>query len=194
MSTISETFDQYREDAEAIHEFCEDLYSKNFSVYFDGVRDLYTRLKSKTHPISNEELAYILTDLPLELFSAAENLNKLRLDHEVVKLKNKETLEKTRRTLMEEVTQVEQSKSSRQEIVSRALNEKMVEYEILLSAYNSVITRVENEQSFARELIMGAKKIWDSRRGAESSDPVGPVVPEDESELPDYRLPKQYIK
>lgn len=194
MANISNAIEEYKEDSEAIHAFCEELYSKNFKEHFDGVRSLYTRLKSKTHPISDDELEYVLTELPLELFSAAEKLNNLRLDHEVVKLKNKETLEKLRRELFDSFSDTDVSKSAKQDAVNRSLNEKMVEYEILLSAYSSVITRVENEQSFARELIMGAKKIWDSRRGAESSNPVSPVVPEEKTELPEYKLPKQYIK
>lgn len=191
MSDIQSVLTEYHNDSQAIHNFCNDLYSELFSDHFSEVRELYKRLRSKLHPITDDELEYILTVFPMELFAVAEKLNSLRLDHEVVKLKNREKLEQLRKEISESVSTLDITKTEKQDMISRAVSEKMVEYEILLSAYNSVITRVENEQSFSRELIMGAKKIWDSRRNSEQANPVSSVVTE--PELPEYS-PKSYIK
>ena len=129
---------------------------------------------------------------PLELFTAAEKLNALRLNCEVVKLKNKQTLEKLRKDVTDAATQEGLNKTQTAERVAHAISEKMVEYEVLYTAYSSVITRVENEQTFSKELIMGAKKVWDSRRSAENSNPVKEVIPD----LPEYDITanKQYVK
>lgn len=191
---ISDVIQEYDEDAQAIHSFCEELYDNMFGESFKRVRDMYQRMQSEVRPISDEELEYILVMFPMELVAVAESLNKLRLDHEVVKLKNRDKLEELRDKLKSEVSSIELTKTEKQDYINHKLSQKMVEYEILLSAYASVITRVENEQSFSRELIMGAKKIWDSRRGAESANPVSPVNIEEE--LPEYsrNTPQSYIK
>ena len=141
-------------------------------------------MKSDIHPITDEELEYILTTFPLELFVISEQLNKIRLNSEVVKLKNKETIEKLRNDAIAEATTQGLNKTQTNEYVSHVLNRSMVEYEVLLSAYNSIITRVENEQTFSKELIMGAKKVWDARRNTDLTNPVGEVVPE----LPEYDI------
>ena len=78
------------------------------------------------------------------------------------------------------------NKTQTADYVNRKINTAMVEYEVLHAAYVSIVTRVENEQTFAKELIMGAKKVWDSRRSADNSNPVGLVVPE----LPEYNPTK----
>lgn len=177
MPSLTNAIQEYSEDVEAVNSFCNGLYEDNFACYFSEVRKLFSRMKDKSHPVTDEELEYILTELPLELFAAAETLNKFRLNYEVVKLKNKEKVEQFRKEATLAVSEMYATKTERQEYVIHTVNEKIVEYEILLSVYASIVTRVENEQSFVRELIMGAKKVWDSRRSGEQSNPVGPVVP-----------------
>lgn len=180
---IVKVLEEYAEDMESIQTFCDELYLRNFADNFSEVRKLYARMKSKVHPITDEELEYVLTTFPLELFMAAENLNKFRLNFEVVKLKNRETIETIRKTALADASANGLNKSQTTDYVNHAIAENMVEYEVLSSAYSSVITRVENEQTFSKELIMGAKKIWDSRRSSETSNPVSPVIAE---ELPEY--------
>ena len=65
--------------------FCDELYNNIFAAAFQDVTDLYKRMKSDTKPITDEELTYIITTLPLELFTISEALNKLRLKLEVAK-------------------------------------------------------------------------------------------------------------
>jgi hypothetical protein len=182
MDKLSEVIDKYSVDMDAIQKFSDDIYDENFAENFEEVRELYKRMKSKVHPITDEELEYILTVFPMELFSVAERLNKIRLNCEVVKLKNKETLEAIRSAAIIDANQLEMNKTQTADYVNRKINTAMVEYEVLHAAYVSIVTRVENEQTFAKELIMGAKKVWDSRRSADNSNPVGLVVPE----LPEY--------
>ncbi len=186
---IADVIEEYKSDNEAIHKFCDELYLSLFESNFEAIRGLYSRMKSSIQPITDDELEYILTTFPMELFAVAENLNKLRLDREVVKLKNKEKLESIRKKAEESVKQLELTKAEKQDWIHRMVTTEYVEYEILLTVYDSVITRVENEQSFSRELIMGAKKIWDSRRSGENINPVEPVVPD----LPEYNR-NQYVK
>jgi len=183
MKSIIKVIEEYSTDLDAIQEFCDDMYSQFFEENFAEIRELYKRMKSKVHPITDAELEYILTTFPMELFTVAEKLNKLRLNCEVVKLKNKQTLEKIRNDAIADATAHGLNKTQTNEHVSHVVAEKMVEYEVLHAAYSSIIARVENEQTFSKELIMGAKKIWDARRSSELSNPVGMVVPED---LPEY--------
>ena len=189
MSSIYKVIEEYREDSAAVEKFCNDLYNDMFANHFVEVREMYSRMQSELHPLTDTELEYILTAFPMELFAVAENLNKLRLDTEIVKLKNKKKVEDVRKAAIAETKVLDMTKAEKQDYIMHRTSEIMPEYEILLAAYNSVITRVENEQSFSRELIMGAKKIWDSRRSAETVNPVEPVV----SELPEYNR-NQYVK
>lgn len=183
MEGITKVIEEYSPDLDAIQEFCDDMYSQFFEENFAEIRELYKRMKSKVHPITDAELEYILTTFPMELFTVAEKLNKLRLNCEVVKLKNKQTLEWVRKNATEVAKNLGYNKSQTSEYVSHEISGHMVEYEVLYAAYSAIITRVENEQTFSKELIMGAKKIWDARRSSELSNPVGMVVPED---LPEY--------
>jgi len=189
MSDLYKVIEEYESDSAVIKNFCDELYDNLFAEHFTQVKYLYTRLKSEIQPITDEELEYILTLFPMELISVAENLNKLRLDAQVVKLKNKEKVEAIRTQAVAEAAALAMNKVETQEHVSHKISESLIEYEILLAAYTSVITRVENEQTFSKELIMGSKKIWDSRRAGEAVNPVEPVTPE----LPEYNR-QQYVK
>ena len=156
MYTIPEACKQ---DLEAVSNYAAEIYNGAFSPYLKEVKELYTQVQDSDHvSLSDTSLEWILTTLPLNLFTISENLNDMRLRIEVLKLKSKE-------------------KSDDKATV--------LEYQILRSIYESVVSRVENELSFSRELIMGAKKIWDARRRAETPV-VGEVVSEDSNKLPDY--------
>ena len=184
MGNISDVMSEYSEDMDAVQEFCDSIYNEHFASNFLKVRELYNRMKSEIHPITDDELEYILTTLPLELFIISEQLNKIRLNCEVVKLKNKQKTEEVRSEAINEANANGLNKTQTNEYVTHKVNKFLIEYDILHSAYSSVITRVENEQTFSKELIMGAKKVWDSRRSAETSNPVGLVI----SDLPEYNV------
>ena len=178
MKIITES---YVEDITAVESYIHNLYEEHFASHFARVREMYDRMKSKISPISDSELEYILTVLPMELFACAESINAIRLNKEVVKLKNKEMQAKFKKEYAEilahtlEVNGSKMSATAFNEEVKSRVAESMVEHELFLTIYDSLITRVENEMSFARELIMGAKKVWDSRRNSENSNPVSPV-------------------
>lgn len=173
--TLHDVVSEYSHDTSAVHTFCDNIYVTYFASHFTKIRELYSRLKSEVNPITDDELEYILITFPLELISISEKLNNLRLDREVVKLKNKEKLEYFRNRFIDEAHDLELNKSETQEFVSHSVVECMVEYEVLLTAYDSIITRVSNEQTFSKELIMGAKKVWDARRASEAVVPIAPI-------------------
>lgn len=153
------------EDIQSVDNWCEELYQKYFAEYFSRQRTLYTRLESKSHPITDSELEDILTSTPLDLFTVSEKLSSMKTSHEVIKLRNKQKMaELKKNSSASTITQ----KTEDAEI-------QMIEDKILDTAYASVISRVENEISFSKELIMGAKKIWDRRSQTENANPVSPV-------------------
>lgn len=183
--------DHYTDDINALQAWCEEQYNVVFSEHFTTVRDLYIKLKSKTRPITDEELEWALTVFPMELFTVSESLNALRLQHEVIKLRNKQLRKQYADSVAEKLSGTARTQS---------VDAMMIESDMLLSACESVIARVENELTFSREFIMGAKKIWDSRRKAETP-PIGEIVPTQEIDLPDYISndagnlpPKSYIQ
>lgn len=170
------------DDITAVTDWCTDIYDSNFSEYFKDSRKLFDRLKSKTTPITDEELSWILIDLPLRLFDVSAELNKFKVQQEVIKMRTKE----------KESTAAHDSTAKTVALRQEEASMAVIENKLLITAYSSVITRVESEISFCRELIMGAKKIWDSRRKSESVNPVSPTN-ESAANLPDYRS-NQYIK
>ena len=159
-------YDVYEPDIDGVISWANTVYEKTFSTYFDGVRELYLRMQNSLYAITDNELEWILVDLPLNMFTASENLNNLRLEFQLMKLKKNE-IKSTNSVSM-----------SKEELINA-----MLPHELLIASYETVIERVQNELSFSRELIMGAKKIWDSRRSSETMLPTAPVVPED---LPEY--------
>jgi len=162
---------EFEADITSVTSWCEEIYQDTFSHFFTEGRQLFARLSNKEHPITDEELTWILIQLPIQLFGVAEALNKFKISFEVVKLSNKR-----RESLLIELS-LETSASKKQQDAS----EKSLEDKLLATAYSTVIDRVYSENSFCRELIMGAKKIWDSRRHTDNSNPIGEVDP-----LPDY--------
>ena len=156
MSDLTQSILTISEDLSVLTDNYDKIYDDYFKADFDKVDRLYLRCQSIKSPITDDELEEILTSLPLDLFNAAEKLNRLRLSQQVIKLKCK-------------TGEIEGDAKS--------------EYDIVSAVYASVIERVENQISFSRELIMGAKKIWDSRRHTEKTNPVSPIKGND---LPVY--------
>lgn len=162
MGDISRAVESLREDFDAADALVADIYDKYFGRYFVKEAELLTRFKDADIPINDKELEWIITMLPLDMFSVATALAQFKQHTEIVKLR------------------IKQRKTKSDDIEDDGLDE---EYKLMLIIYNSVINRVEQELSSSKELIMGAKKVWDARRSGERS-PIGAVVPP--PDLPDY--------
>jgi len=169
MGDISRALESLREDFESANTLEDDIYNKYFSKYFVKETGLYVKFQNPDVAITDSELSWIITILPLDLFAASNALAQFKQNNEIVKLK------------------IKQRKSKGKDVEDDGLDE---EYKLMSIIYNAVIERVEHQISFSKELIMGAKKVWDARRSTERS-PVGEVVLPD---LPDYTLPDTYQK
>ena len=182
MSVFIDVMNEHNADVEEVIQWCNQEYKVKFAEYFIIQHQLYDRLKSST-PITDAELETILTDIPLKLFKVSEILSAFRTGFEVLKLKIKE------KSANIEKSSEAKSQAARKEEANIGIIPDM----ILTTAYESIISRVEYEISMSKELIMGAKKIWDSRRRTDNSNPVGEVV---NDELPEYipKTTKTYIK
>lgn len=192
MKSLKQVYSEcMEEDIKAVQDWSSELYDTYFSSYFQGQRELYKRFESSDKPITDEELEKVLIDVPLKLFTVAEALSQFRIGQEVTKLKAKQIERDT------EMASTESSETKRKAEASFAT----LEHKLLITVQSAVIEHVEREISFSRELIMGAKKIWDSRRAAEGSMPVneGAVEREPGYDLPDYNpggtsKPQTYVK
>lgn len=163
-----------QEDIQSVLDWCNEMYNKNYAPFFTRQRELYKRLESKTHPITDEELEDIITSIPLDLFTVSEALDNMKTSHEVIKLRNKQKLNELKKA---STATTATQKTEDAEV-------QMIEEKILDMAYGNLLSRVDHEISFSRELIMGAKKVWDRRRQTENVNPVGtniasaPAAPE----------------
>lgn len=183
MTNLTDIQSQYDADLDATEQWCNEIYESQFSRFFSTQRKLFDRMKSKSRPITDTELEWILTEVPMNLFDASEVLNTFQMKEEVIKLQLKH----------KEVELMKQSKESSQDRKREAVSDELLGDKVLLLAYNNVISRVEKEMSYSRELIMSAKKIYDRRKETEQSNPVSEVSTKDD--LPDYMpSPKTYIK
>ena len=145
------------------------MYDKDFAPYFKENHDLYKRMQSEVRPITDEELSRVLIALPLSLFEVGAAISDLRTKVEIAKLRIKEV----EFAIMQE-SEAKTITAKKDEAMMHTMDDH-----VLLCAYLGLIDRVEAEMSFSRELIMGAKKIWDSRRRTEDSNPVAPIdIPE----------------
>lgn len=187
---IRQTLQEHEVATVNAKELYDSLYYTMFQTYFEPIQDFYSAMKSR-HKVSDGELEAILIEVPLDMFKASESLNDLRLKYETTRLAvNKKLLEEKRRSredLRDSIEQMSEhsefyNKTELKEIAAESVQLSMIDDDVLLNVYKSLITRVENELSFARELIMGAKKVWDSRRSAEKSNPVS------ETDLPPYTM------
>lgn len=166
----------YSKDIEEVNQWSESQYQEYFSPYFKGTVELYHRLKSSDDPISDTELEYILTDLPLELFAVSEQLSKLKTVQEVIKM----SVKKKEREYIK--THIEGSETKRKEAASAETEEDR----FLVVIYDGIAERVAKQMAFCKELIMSAKKIWDARR---ADGTLMPEVNNDkEAELPVYDM------
>lgn len=162
MSDISRAVETLKADFESADALVDQIYNRYFSLYFREMNDNFLRFRDADTPITDKELEWIITSLPLKLFSVSNALAQFKQHNEIVKLKIKE-----RKAAAKEASEDDGLDA---------------EYKLMTIIYASVITRVEQEISFSKELIMGAKKVWDARRSGEQS-PIGPKIT---PPLPDY--------
>ena len=164
MSDISRAVESLKEDFISADALVSEIYDKYFARYFKKEIEMHERFNDASVSITDNELEWLITSLPLELFSVATALAQFKQHNEIVKLK------------------IKQRKNKDKDAVDDGLEE---EYKLMSIIYVSVITRVEQEISFSKELIMGAKKVWDARRSGDRA-PIGEKLPE--PDLPGYRL------
>lgn len=164
MSDITRALDSLKSDFESADALVDQMYNRYFKTYFQDLNESFSRFRDADTPITDKELEWIITSLPLKLFSVSNALAQFKQHNEIVKLKIKE-----------------RKAAAKAEVEDDGLD---TEYRLMTIIYASVISRVEQEISFSKELIMGAKKVWDARRSSEQS-PIGPKIT---PSLPDYPI------
>ena len=165
--------DIYQEEIIGMLDWIQHEYESRFAMYFADVKKMYKRLQSEEKPITDEELSWIMINLPMTLFDVSEKLTQLRASLEVVKLRCKE----------QEAEFINNSTAKTATAKKAEAELKLIEPKAMQAVYATIINRVENEISFAKELIMGAKKVWDSRRKTEQSIPIAI------GNVPEYKTP-----
>lgn len=160
MLDISKATETLQADFNAADNLVDELYHKYFAHYFKRTADLEVAFRNTDVPITDDQLEQIITAIPLDIYLVSGNLAQFKQHFEIVKLTNKQ---RKKAKLDEDID---------------------TEYQLMAIIYNSVINRVENEIAGTKELIMGAKKVWDARKRAETSVPINEQVPH--TELPDY--------
>lgn len=183
MIDLNKILKEHESDINEVSAWAEEQYQNQFATHFKKVNELHDKLKSKDNPLTDEELEWILTSLPLELIDVSEKLSNVKTSQEVIKvsIKTKET------ELADSFMDDEGMSASKAKEL--AANET-IEDKLLLSMYDIIYERVSRQVTFAKELIMSCKKIWDARRNSEQSMPSI-----HDSDLPEYSEPtKTYVK
>lgn len=198
MKSLSDVIEEYSPDFSEANDLVLQIYTKNFSHFFDIVDKFYYSMQKEKNKLSDEELEEILIDLPLNLFEVSDKVTGLRIQLEVTKLKNREVRENIRTAIDSSDAFSDMSKTDRKEAVARATASSMVPYELLADVYEVLLDLISNKVSFAKELIMSAKKVWTSRRETEDSMPVAePDTSDDGPDLSAYdfnkKKPQQYV-
>ena len=165
MGSITNAMDALKQDFEAADNVVDEIYNKYFASYFAKEAEMYKKFKDTSTPITDIDLEWIITSLPLELMEASNALAQFKQHNEIIKL----TIKQRKNLPTEEIDE---------------------EYKLMSIVYACVIDKIERRLAFSKELIMGAKKVWDARKRIEQ-----PAINEVNAELPDYQPIKrqQYI-
>lgn len=150
------------DDIQSVNNWVDKIYQENFGDQFKGVRELFSRLQSDSHPITDDEINWVLTSLPLQLFTVSEALSKLKTKSDVIKMVNKQ----------KKIQLVSESEEPTITKRNEYADEQLLGNKLLANVYDNVVARVESEISFSRELIMSCKKLFDARRNTENVNPV----------------------
>lgn len=159
---LDEVQSDFFESVGDVRSWCQEQYDGIFKKYFEELFELSRSVYADPKKLTDGELEWILTSVPLQLISVSEELSQYKLNIECLKLRIKQL-------------ESEYVKDSDLKTVSARREEaslKVLDYRVLLSAYSSVASRVDNEINFSRELIMSAKKIWDSRKHVYEANPI----------------------
>ena len=168
MAGVTKAAEALKEDFEAADNLVDEIYNKYFSPYFKKEQELYQRFRDTDKPITDKELEWIITSLPLDLYAASDALAQFKAHNEIIKL----TIKNRKKTNKDKPEEIDD------------------EYQIMNVVYSAVINKIESKLTFSKELIMGAKKVWDARRRTEQ-----PAIPETNiPDLPDYPIKNVYIK
>lgn len=173
---LQKTLDNISGDIQEVNDWADSQYREYFSDYFQGESALYKKLRSNHAKIKDSELEWILTVLPLELFSVSEQLSKLKTAQEVIKLHIKQV----ERDYVK--SHSEGSETKRKEEAAALTSEDR----LLVTVYDSIIERVGRQLAFSKELIMSAKKIWDARRS--DGIPIYDIPDSGSDNLPEYKI------
>lgn len=171
---ILSKFEQHIEDTKDLDEAVDSIYTKYVSNYLKTAKEFRAKFNSDT--ISDNELESILTSLPLELIDVSENISKLKLKREALKLSIKEKWFNKYNSFSVEDKLSDTRKREQADLY-------VIEDKVLVELISTVIVRAEADVSMYRELIMGAKKVYDNRRKTDGVVPVSPVTQPD---LPEY--------
>ena len=166
MIDLEQIDNSMQDDINSVSRWVTKIYDEQFGPQFQGVRELFQRLQSTEHPITDEEINWVLTSLPLQLFTVSEALAQLRTRSDVIKMKNKQM----KAELIRESLETTMTKKTEE------ADEALLGNRLLANVYDNVIARVESEISVSRELIMSCKKLFDARRSTENVDPVSESV------------------
>ena len=90
MSDISRAVETLKADFESADALVDQIYTRYFSLYFREMNDNFLRFRDADTPITDKELEWIITSLPLKLFSVSNALAQFKQHNEIVKLKIKE--------------------------------------------------------------------------------------------------------
>ena len=185
MIDLSYIVDGLQQDVNEIIDWSDDLYASNFGMYFQDQKKYYDLLTSNKRPATDQELEDMLTTIPLQLFSAFEARSKFKITETIIRFKMKD----------KEIESISHSSYTSDSKKKEEAANNTIEYKFVLDIYGAILERVDREISYSRELIMACKKIWDSRRSTDASNPVSEVVPP-EIDLPNYSpyKPNTYIK
>lgn len=182
--------DKYSNTLSDLLVYYDDIYKTLFAPIFDEVSAIKYSLTDKYQPITDAELEWVITALPLELFEVSESLNKITLIYQAIKVCNKDVRLQEQKSLndMLALGEIDLTKSE----IKDTLDSICTKYDMLPLVYKSIIDRVESQISLSKELIMGCKKVWDARRSAEESSPINPVDTDKqvENDLPVYPVDK----
>lgn len=167
------TLEKVSSDIDEVNQWAEEEYNKYFSEYFKGEMDLYNKIKGSGSQITDQELEWVLTDLPMELFAVTEQLSKLKTAQEVIKL----SIKQQEREYIKIHTEGSETKR-REEAAALTAEDRL-----LVTVYDQIADRVSRQMTFSKELIMSAKKIWDARR----ADKIPLPDMDTGFDLPEYR-------
>lgn len=161
MKSLSDAIVNFDEEISEAQKYAFKLYDDIFAKYFADVLKLYDKVKQDSKPISDTDLEYILTFVPLDMCVINESIAPIELKRDLAKHALK--------------------------YGNLSDDDKWANHTII-SIYDNILNRVQHQMSFCREFIMTAKKIWDRRKGSEEASPISGIRNDSvDSDLPEYQ-------